>query len=69
MGIDGRITDLSFELSMKLTEKKTNLLRLAISRASSAEESREAGRLFFKSIRARSSRFMIRDLYGLGSGV
>ena len=61
--------DLSFELLMKLTEQEVNLLRLAISRAASAEESKEAGRLFFKSLRARGSRYTVRDLYGLGSSV
>ena len=68
-GTDGRLADLRFELSVKLTEKETNLLRLAVSKAASPEEAKEAGRLFFKSLRTRGSRYTVRDLYGLGSGI
>ena len=67
--MDGRSTDLNFDLSMRLTEKEMNLLRLAVSKAPSAEEAKEAGRLFFKSLRVREAKFTVRDLYGLGSGV
>jgi hypothetical protein len=66
-GMDGRLMDLSFELSMKLTEREVNFLRLAVSRAASAAEAQEAARLFFKSLRARGSRYTVRDLYGLGA--
>ena len=68
-GIDGRLADLRFELSVKLTQPEVNLLRLAVSQAASAAEAREAGDLFFKSLRARGSSFTVRELYGLGSGV
>ena len=67
--MDGRLMDLSFELSIKLTEREVTLLRLAASRAASAEESKEAARLFFKSLRARGARYTVRDLYGLGNAV
>jgi hypothetical protein len=67
--VDGRLMDLSFELSVKLTEREVNLMRLAASRAASAEESKEAGRMFFKSLRARESRYQVRRLYGSGNAV
>lgn len=67
--MDGRLMDLSFELLMKLAEREVNLLRLAASRAASAEESKETASLFFKSLRARGARYMVRDLYGLGNAV
>ena len=68
-GMDGRLTDLSFELSVKLTQEEVNLLRLAVSKEGSAEEAKEAGKLFFESLRTRGSRYTVRDLHGLGSGV
>jgi hypothetical protein len=52
----------SLELTLKLTDREANLLRAAMSRASSKEESREAGRLFFRFLRERESRFTLREL-------
>ncbi len=43
--MDGRLTDLSFELSVKLTQQEVNLRRLAVSKAAPAEEAKEAGKL------------------------
>lgn len=52
----------SLELALKLTTKEANLLRLAMSKASSEEESKKAGKMFFRSLRERESRFTIREL-------
>jgi hypothetical protein len=52
----------SLELTLRLTNKEANLLRLAVSRATSEEESKRAGKLFFKSLRERASRFTLAQL-------
>jgi hypothetical protein len=52
----------SLELTLKLTTKEANLLRLAMSKASSTEESKQAGKMLFKSLRERESRYTISEL-------
>ena len=52
----------SLELTLRLTDKEANLLRLAMTRAASEEESKKAGKLFFKSLRDRASRFTLAEL-------
>jgi hypothetical protein len=50
------------ELTLKLTDKEANLLRLAMTRAASEEDSKKAGKLFFRSLRERASRFTLAEL-------
>jgi hypothetical protein len=52
----------SLELTLKLTTREANLLRVGLSRAASADESQQAGKLFFKFPRERQSRFTLREL-------
>jgi hypothetical protein len=52
----------SLELTLKLTDREANLLRTAMSKASSPEESKQAGKLLFKFLRERQSRFTLRQL-------
>jgi hypothetical protein len=52
----------SLELTLKLTDREANLLRLAMTRATSEDESKKAGKLFFKSLRERASRFTLAEL-------
>lgn len=52
----------SLELTLRLTTKEANLLRLAISKASSTEESKQAGKMLFNSLRERESRYTIAEL-------
>jgi len=52
----------SLELLLKLTDREAILLRAAMSKASSPEESKQAGKMFFKSLRERESRYLLREL-------
>jgi hypothetical protein len=57
-----RLIQPSLELHLKLTDREANLLRLAMTRATSEEDSKKAGKLFFKSLRERSSRFTLSEI-------
>ncbi len=52
----------SLELTLKLTTKEANLLRLAMSKASSTDESKQAGKMLFRSLRERGARYTIAEL-------
>jgi hypothetical protein len=52
----------SLELTLKLTLREGNLFRVAMSKASTADESKQAGKLLFKFLRERQSRFTLRQL-------
>jgi hypothetical protein len=53
---------LTLELKLKLTNTEANLLRVAMSRGSGEDMSRKAAKQFFKSLRARESRFTLAEL-------
>jgi hypothetical protein len=52
----------SLELTLKLTDREANLLRAAMSKAFSEDDCKKAGRMLFKSLRERESRFTLREL-------
>lgn len=52
----------TLELTLKLTTKEANLLRLAMSKVSSADESKQAAKMLFASLRTRDSRYTLREL-------
>jgi hypothetical protein len=67
----------TLELTLRLTDREANLLRHALSKASREEDtvklrltgqcdlshsSKQAGKLFWKSLRERESRFTIKEL-------
>jgi hypothetical protein len=53
--MNGQLIQPSLELTLKLTDREANLLRAAMSRASSPDESKQAAKLLFKSLRERES--------------
>jgi len=54
----------SLELTLKLTDREANLLGAAMSKASSEEECKIAGKMLFNSLRGRESRLAIKVLGG-----
>lgn len=61
--MDVRLTDTPFELSVRLTGKEVAFLRAAVTKAASEGEAMIAATLFFKSLRARASRYQVKELY------
>ena len=52
----------SLELTLRLMQREANLVRVAMSKATSEDECKKAAKLLFKSLRDRESRFTIKEL-------